>query len=51
MVVSLLKIELLSTAETLDSSEFYSGECVAFFVVYLLTKCSTPAHDPVYCPQ
>jgi hypothetical protein len=28
-VVSLLKIELLSTAESLDSGEFYSGKDVA----------------------
>jgi hypothetical protein len=29
MVVSLLKIELLSTSETIDSSEFYNGEYAA----------------------
>ena len=29
MVVSLLKVELLSAADTLDSSEFYGGEYTA----------------------
>lgn len=28
MVVSLLKIELLSVAETMDASEFYNGKRV-----------------------
>lgn len=46
MAVSLLKIELLSTAESLDSSEFYIGKLVAHSACVLPTKmASTLAND------
>jgi hypothetical protein len=51
MVVSLLKIELLSAAETLDSSEFYNGEHLISFCYLGADNRSTSSNDTHYCPQ
>lgn len=51
MVVSLLKIELLSAAETLDSSEFYNGEHLISLCYLGADSRSTSSNDTDYCPQ
>jgi hypothetical protein len=45
MVVSLLKIELLSAGDTIDSSEFYNGEHDPSFQLRGTDSCSTSTND------
>jgi hypothetical protein len=49
MVVPLLKIELLSAAETFDSSEFGNGEIIAYCYYPATDISSTSSNDPDYC--
>lgn len=51
MVVSLLKLELLSEAETIDTTEFYNGNIVGFAYSATADNVSSLAHDPYCCAQ
>jgi hypothetical protein len=51
MVVPLLKIELLSAAETFDSSEFYNGNIVPSCFDPDANVSSTSSNDSDYCSQ
>jgi hypothetical protein len=51
MVVSLLKVELLLTAETFDISEFYNGRFIVSSCHPAIDVASTSSDDSDYCSQ
>lgn len=51
MVVSLLKLELLSDAKTIDTTEFYNGNTVRLAYSATTDNISSLAHDPYYRAQ
>jgi hypothetical protein len=48
MIVSLLKIELLSAAERIDTTEFYNGKLTTPSKLHL-THCNSAIENDTYC--